>query len=113
PTEASGMLMMQATAREGVSIEEIEQSIDEEIAKISAGGISEDELTRARNRAEIEHAHHIENYDERADIIGMFTTFFGDAEVVNTWLEPYEKATVDDITRAAATYLVPENRATS
>jgi len=113
PTEASGMLMMHATAREGVSIETIEQAIDEEIAKLASGGISEDELTRARNRAEIEHAHHLENYDERADIIGMFTTFFGDPEVVNTWLEPYQNATVDDIARTAAKYLVPENRATS
>lgn len=113
PTEASGMLILQATAREGVSIEAIEQEIDAEIAKLVSGGISEDELTRARNRAEIEHAHHVENYDERADIIGMFSTYFGDPEILNTWLEPYENATVDDITRAAAQYLVAENRATS
>jgi zinc protease len=113
PTEASGMLMLQATAREGVSIETIEQTIDEEIAKIATNGITEDELRRARNRAEIEHAHHVENYDERADIIGMFTTFFGDPEVVNTWLEPYSNATVGDLARVAAEYLVPENRATS
>jgi predicted Zn-dependent peptidase len=32
---------------------------------------------------------------------------------VNTWLEPYQNATVDDIARTAAKYLVPENRATS
>ena len=113
PTEASGMLMMHATAREGVSIDTIEAAIDEEIAKLINGGITEDELTRARNRAEIEHAHHLENYDERADIIGMFTTFFDDPQVVNTWLEPYENATVDDIARVAKQYLAPENRATS
>jgi predicted Zn-dependent peptidase len=113
PTEASGMMLLQATAREGVSIETIENAIDEEIAKIAGGGISEDELTRARNRAEIEHAHHVENYDERADIIGMMTTYFGDAQIVNGWLAPYENATVDDLTRIAAQYLVPENRATS
>jgi len=113
PTEASGMLILQATAREGVSIETIEQEIDAEIAKLARGGITEDELTRARNRAEIEHAHHVENYDERADIIGMFTTYFGDPEILNTWLEPYENATVDDVARTAAQYLVPENRATS
>jgi len=113
PTEASGMLMMHATAREGVSIDTIEAAIDEEIAKLINGGITEDELTRARNRAEIEHAHHLENYDERADIIGMFTTFFDDPQVVNTWLEPYENATVDDIARVAKQYLAPENRTTS
>jgi predicted Zn-dependent peptidase len=113
PTEASGMMILQATAREGVSIETIEQEIDAEIAKLASGCISEDELQRARNRAEIEHAHHVENYDERADIIGMFTTYFGDPEVVNTWLQPYEAATVEDIARVAAQYLVPENRTTS
>ncbi len=113
PTEASGMLMMQATAREGVSIETIEAAIDEEIARLVNDGVTEDEMIRARNRAEIEHAHHLENYDERADIIGMFTTFFDDPQVVNTWLEPYENATAADITRVAREYLVAENRATS
>ncbi len=112
PTEATGMLMLQATAKEGVSIEQIEEVIDAEIARIATGGVTADELTRAKNRAEIEHAHQLENYDSRADLIGMMATFFDDPHRVETWLEPYQNATADDLASAAATYLVPENRVT-
>jgi zinc protease len=113
PTEATGILLLQATAREGVAIETIEAAIDEEVARISTGGITEDELTRAKNRAEIEHAHQLETFDARADLIGMMSTYFGDPSRVQTWLDPYREATADDIAHAARKYLIPENRVTS
>ncbi|HET7436734.1 MAG TPA: pitrilysin family protein, partial [Thermoanaerobaculia bacterium] len=113
PTESTGMLLLQATAREGVQIEEIEAAIDEEVARIATGGITEDELTRAKNRAEIEFAHQIETFDARADLIGMMSTYFGDPMKVETWLDPYRTATADDLAHVARKYLIPENRVTS
>jgi predicted Zn-dependent peptidase len=113
PTEAAGMLLLQATAREGVSIETIEAAVDEEIARVIAGGITEDEMTRAKTRAEIEFAHQLENYDSRADLIGMMSTYFGDPSLVNRWLEPYQSATPADLVDVARRYLTPENRVTS
>ena len=99
--------------RESISLERIEEELDAEIARLVESGITDDELTRARNRAEIEYAHQIENYDTRADLIGMMATYFGDASRVNTWLEPYNAATTEDLRRVAGQYLVPGNRATS
>ena len=113
PTEATGILMMHATAREGVAIETIESAIDEEVAKLSVGGITEDELTRARNRAEVEHAHQLETFDARADLFGMMSTYFGDPSLINRWLDPYRAATPDDLAHVARKYLIPENRVTS
>jgi zinc protease len=113
PTEATGMLMLQATAREGVEIERVERAIDDEIARLIDGGITDDELTRAKNRAEIELAHQVENYDSRADLLGMFSTYFDDPTLIHRWLEPYEAATTGDLADVARRYLVPENRATS
>jgi predicted Zn-dependent peptidase len=113
PTESTGMLLMQATAKEGVPIDAIESAIDDEIARLVRDGISDDELTRARNRAEVEFAHQIENYDSRADLIGMLATYFGDASIVHRWLEPYSSATAEDLRDVAAKYLVAENRVTS
>ncbi|HEX6160515.1 MAG TPA: pitrilysin family protein, partial [Thermoanaerobaculia bacterium] len=68
PTESTGILLLQATAREGVRIEEIESAIDEEVSRVATHGITDDELTRAKNRAEIEHAHQLETFDGRADL---------------------------------------------
>jgi predicted Zn-dependent peptidase len=113
PTEGTGMLMLQATAREGVAIEEIEAAIDEEVSKLAIGGITEDELTRAKNRAEIEFAHQIETFDARADLIGMMATYFDDPMMIHNWLDPYRAATADDLAHIARKYLIPENRVTS
>ena len=113
PTEATGMMLVQATANEGVPVDDIEGAIDEEIERIVVHGITNDELTRAKNRAEVDHAHQLQNYDTRADLIGMLTTFFEDPTMVRTWLEPYRAANVDDVVNATRRYLVPENRVTS
>jgi zinc protease len=113
PTEATGILMLQATAREGVSIETIEAAIDEEVAKISVDGITADELTRAQNRAEVEYAHQLETFDARADLLGMMSTYFGDPSMVHRWLDPYRAATAENLAHVARKYLIPENRVTS
>jgi zinc protease len=113
PTESTGMLLLQATAREGVAIETIESVIDEELARIATGGITRDELTRAQNRAEVEYAHQLETFDSRADLIGMMSTFFDDPARVSTWLDPYRAATPEEIAHVARKYLIPENRVTS
>ena len=113
PTESTGMLLMQATAKDGVSIDDIEGALDDEVARLVRDGITDDELTRAKTRAEVEYAHQIENYDSRADLIGMLATYFGDADIVSTWLEPYAAATATDLTDTAARYLTPNNRVTS
>ncbi len=113
PTESTGMLMLQATAREDVDIATIENAVDEEIARVARVGITPDELTRAVNRAEIEHAHQLENFDSRTDLLAMLATYFDEPGIVNTWLDPYRSSTTEDVAAVAAKYLVPENRATS
>src|SRR5437764_15096255 len=107
------MMLMQATGKDGVAIDDVEQAMDEEIARLSSGGITDDELTRAKNRSEVDYAHQIENYDSRADLIGMLTTYFDDPMLVRNWLEPYNRATNADLANVARKYLVTENRATS
>ncbi|HEX9163912.1 MAG TPA: pitrilysin family protein [Thermoanaerobaculia bacterium] len=113
PTESTGMMLMHATAKEGVDIEQLEHAFDAEIERVASGGITDDELTRARVRAEVEYAHQIENYDTRADMIGMLSTYFGDPDMVHTWLDPYNAATANDLAGVARKYLVPDNRVTS
>ncbi|HET8797049.1 MAG TPA: insulinase family protein, partial [Thermoanaerobaculia bacterium] len=102
-----------ATAREGVQIETIESAIDEEVARLAVGSITADELTRAKNRAEIEVAHQIETFDARADLIGMMATYFDDPALINRWLDRYRATTADDLAHVARKYLIPENRVTS
>lgn len=113
PTESTGMLLMQATANEGVPIERVEQALDAEIARVSRDGVTEDELERAKTRAEVDFAHQLENYDSRADLIGMLATYFGDPHRADTWLAPYRATKTGDLIECARNYLVAENRVTS
>jgi predicted Zn-dependent peptidase len=113
PTEATGIFMVQATANDDVAIEDVERAIDAEIARIAGEGITAGELTRAKNRAEVDYAHQIENYDSRADLIGMMATYFDNPSMVHTWLNPYRAAEASDLQRVTRQYLVPDNRVTS
>ncbi|HEX7150586.1 MAG TPA: pitrilysin family protein [Thermoanaerobaculia bacterium] len=113
PTESTGMMIVQATAREGVQIEAIESAIDEEISRLATQGLSDDELVRAKTRAEIDFAHQLETFDSRADMLGMFATYFGDPMRCHDWMEPYQNATTDDLAHVARKYMIPENRVTS
>jgi zinc protease len=113
PTESTGMMLLQATAREGIAIETIESAIDEEVARVCVEGMTENDLTRAKNRAEVEYAHQLETFDARADLLGMMSTYFNDPHMTERWLDPYRAATVDDLAHVARKYLIPENRVTS
>jgi len=112
PTEAAGMMLLQATAKEGVPIDDVEKAIDAEIERIAAGGVTDEELSRAKTRSEVEFAHQIENYDTRADVIGMMATYFGDATMTQRWLEPYENATAAEIAATTAKRLGADDRVT-
>ena len=112
PTEATGMLVVMATARPGTSIETLEAEIDRLIEETVASGVTDDEIERARNQTETDHAHQVEQYETRADLIGMFETFFGDATLIDGWLDHYGKLTPGQLQEDAARIFRPDNRVT-
>jgi predicted Zn-dependent peptidase len=112
PTEASGMVMMWATAKEGVDPAALEAALDAELAKIVSDGPTDEELMRVRNQTETDFAHQIESYEHRADLLSTFETFFGDANLVTSWIDRYEHVTRDDIRRVAAECLRADERVT-
>jgi zinc protease len=112
PTEATGMMLLHATAKEGVSLDEIERAVDAEIVRLAGEGVTDDELVRAQNRAEVDFAHQLENFDSRGDLIGMMSTYFNDPSMIHTWLDPYRAATGDMLAAVAGQFLVADNRVT-
>ncbi len=112
PTEATSMLILMATARPGTDIETLESEIDRLIEEAIDSGMTEDEIVRARNQTETDQAHQVEQYETRADLIGMFQTFFGDARRMNDWLENYRELTPQRLSEDARRIFRPENRVT-
>ncbi|MDX1583884.1 MAG: pitrilysin family protein [Thermoanaerobaculia bacterium] len=112
PTEATGMLILSSTARPGVPLRDLESAIDGVIEETFGSGPTDDEILRVRNQTEADHAHQIEQYESRADLIGMFRTFFGDATLINGWLENYAEAAPEELREDAIRIFAPENRVT-
>jgi zinc protease len=109
--EVEGMLLLWATAKQGVTPERLEAALDAEINRIAREGVSEAELTRAKNQTETDYAHQLEDVSSRADLISMLTTYLGDPRIVNTWMDRFNRITRDDIQQIARTF-GPSDRVT-
>jgi len=112
PTELSGMLIVAITAKDGVSADAIEEELDLEIDQFVAEGPDRDELQRVKNQTETDYAHQIEQVESRADLFGMYTTFFDEPERIDTWLDAYRDIGAETIRDVAARALEARNRVT-
>ena len=96
-------------AREGVDPAELETAYHEVVDQL-ADGVTDDELERARALLTSDWLHHLSTVDGRADAFSQFTTLFDDPGLVNTMLPRVLSVTADDVRRAAADVLRPDNR---
>jgi zinc protease len=111
-TEASGMMILVSTAREGIDPALLADAIDDEISRLAVHGIEPSELERARNQAETGYAHEIEAFSSRADLLNTFATFTGDADDFESLLASYREVTAEQIRSIAERFLRPDNRST-
>ncbi|MFT7687029.1 MAG: zinc protease [Candidatus Azotimanducaceae bacterium] len=97
-------------ARTGVSIEEIEKVIYQEIENISNGNIEESELDKIKNIKTMDFYHQMETINEKADTIGAYQLFFGGYEKLFQTPETYGAITKADVARVAKKYLNRRSR---
>lgn len=86
------------------------KAMDEEIARVVAEGVSDEELSRVKTDMLADWYNGLELFLMRADTLAKLQLLWGDAEVVNKipgWIEAVTSA---DIQRVARTYLTRENR---
>ncbi|WP_184574838.1 M16 family metallopeptidase [Lipingzhangella halophila] len=102
------LLLVTMIAREGVSGDELEAAIREEVAGL-ADGVAEEELERARAILERDHLQTISTPSGLADTIGSCTQFFGEPELASTWPQRWAAISTDDIVACVKRLLVDEN----
>lgn len=102
------LLLVNMLAREGVSGDELEEALREEVAKL-ATGVTEDELERARAVLERDHLQSIASPTGLADSIGSCTQLFDDPELAFTWPRRWKDITAEDVRSAAERVLVDDN----
>jgi predicted Zn-dependent peptidase len=92
----------------GVSLEEGEAAIQQEIEKIQHDGVTEREVNKVINRFEAEHLVSNLNYTDKAANLA-YHELIGRAEDINTEVDKYKRLTSDDIKEVACRYLQENN----
>jgi zinc protease len=123
--EISSAFLIQATAREGHTLEELEKAIDAELNQILAKGITQEELTQLHNTSEAQSVRSlalIGGFGGRADRLNEYNTLLGDPGKFQWDLDRFLKATTAnvldyakqtlDLNRRVILHVVPQGKLT-
>ncbi|HBH23647.1 MAG TPA: peptidase M16 [Cytophagales bacterium] len=108
--EDPGLYITFGISNMGVDAEDLEVSINEEIARVREELITENEFQKIRNQMENRFINSSSTLQGVAENLANYHVYYGDADLINTELERYMKVTREDIKRVANEYLAPENR---
>lgn len=98
-----------ATARQGVPAADVESALHEVLGSL-ADGVTDEELARARGVIERAELQQLETVADRADAFSENAILFDDPGLVNTKLDVLLAVSAEEIAKAAADVLVPDNR---
>jgi len=105
-----GLFTVSAQVRPGGSNTAVEKALDEELARLIRAGVSEDELTKARNLTLVDFYKGMRTIASKANFIGRFELYLGDHQRLNTYASDMQKVTAADVQRVARQYLQVRNR---
>ena len=110
-SKGSDLLVIDATARPGVSAEALEQGIAEVLDELRTQGPVDGELDRVLAQTETEFLSSMQGAGDRAEQLSRFATYYGDPNLVNEQVARYRAVSASKVRDMAAERLGPENRA--
>lgn len=109
-TKYQSMFLTFAVPNQGVGLDEIEKTVDEEIKKVKDGDIRQEELDRALTNARASLVRSLDSNMGLALRLAETHGQQGDWRRVFTYLDDLQSITLDDLQRVANEYLVKKNR---
>lgn len=109
--KGADLLVIDVTARPGVSPEELERAIEVQVDRLRSEGVTPEEVERAQALIESEFIRGMQLAGERADQLSRFATFFGEPRLVNEQLARYRAVRPADVDAFARARLGENNRA--
>jgi predicted Zn-dependent peptidase len=109
--KGSDLLIVDATARPGISGEALEAAIGRELTLLAREGTTPNEVARACALITTDFVVSLQSAQSRADKLSQYATYLGDPRRVNEEVERYQRVTASDINTAAKEYLGEDNRA--
>lgn len=107
----AGLLSIEGKLVKGVKMEDAEKAINEELEKIKSEKITDAELQKVKNKSESMMAFEDMSVMNRANSLATYE-LLGDAELMNTELDRYNKVTVDDVQQLSNEIFREENCST-
>ena len=108
PRRGPGNFVFLAIANKGVSIDTVESRLDDQVAQL-ANGVTEAELTKAKNQWRADAINERARAMSLAQAIQRANLFLGDPARLDADFDRFAAVTAADVKRVAATYLRPEN----
>jgi len=105
-----GAFYSNATLRPGVKTEDVEKVIYDEIERLKKEPIADWELQKAKNTTRRNLINGLQSSLSRAVIIGQYTVYYNDPNLINTRLDKVAAVTKEDVQRVANKYLADTNR---
>jgi zinc protease len=97
-----GLTWLMLTLPEGADLATVERTLDGALAQVVAQGVTDAELTRAKNLFASTFWKQIATIDGKASLLGAFEVFQGDYRKMFDTPAIYEKVTREDLQKAAA-----------
>jgi len=106
--EKAGLVGVMANGQRGVTLEQLDKLMTEEVEKVKAEGVTQEEFSKALNQKEAEIASENGTMLARARSLANAHLFYGKTEEVNKELDHYLAVKREDLQRVANKYFVPE-----
>ncbi len=109
-SKGSDLLIIDVTARPGVSVELLEAATAAQVDQLRREGVTSAEVERAVALIETDLVSAMQSASERADRLSQFATYFGDPAIVNSQTDRYRAVTADAVNTFAREALGADNR---
>lgn len=103
--EYAGGIIFYAVNHQNKSLKKTKDIIFDEIKKIAQEGVTDEELTKAKNITEAQFISDKKNVLDKAETLAKYQAYFGDPKLINTELDQYLAVTKEDIKRVAQKFL--------
>jgi len=108
--EDDGLFIALTVANMGVKVETLEESMDSVVNGLKLGLVGEREFQKVKNQITTDLVDSKGTMAGIAESLANNEVYFGDANLINTELEKYNKVTREDVLKVAKKYLNKENR---
>jgi len=110
PLKLGSTFYLQATCKPGVTPEQVEQAINQELAKLRNDGPSAQEVEMARNSIQSQMVFRLQRMGNVANLMNQYNQFLGDPGKFQWDLERYDQVTAASMTQFAASKLTDNSR---